>query len=67
MHSEREVWRAAWELVSQHGNQAPIEAGLRAFELLEEGKPEACCTWQRIMTISEELLKLSADAPGRAH
>ena len=67
MNSDREVWRTAWELVSEHGEQAPVEAGLRAFELLEEGKAEACGTWQRIMLRTEELLKLGPFEAGRAH
>ena len=40
----------------QHGEDAPIQAAMRADELLEVGDLEGCAVFQRIVRAAEELL-----------
>ncbi len=42
-------------LVKQHGADAPIEAAMRADELLDKGDLDGCAVWKRILRAVEEL------------
>ncbi len=42
-------------LVKQHGQDAPIEAAMRADELLEAGDLGGYAAWKRILRAVEEL------------
>ena len=55
MTSEQDIYRAAKELIKQHGEDATIHAAMRADELLEAGDLDGQATWKRILKTIEEL------------
>ena len=55
MIPDLDIFRSANVLVKQHGQDAPIQAAMRADELLEAGDLEGCEVWKRIMRAVEEL------------
>ncbi len=55
MTSELDIYRSANELINQHGEEAPIEAAMRADELMEAGDMEGEAVWLRIGRAIEEL------------
>jgi hypothetical protein len=59
--SDIDIYRAARELIKQHGDDARIHAAIRADELLEAGNMEGKAVWMRIMKAVDELL--SEDRP----
>ena len=56
MTSDLDIYRSANELIKQHGENAPIHAGMRADELAEDGDMEGRAVWLRIVKAIEELL-----------
>ena len=60
MLTEWELWACANELVRQHGFDAPIQAAMRADELLENGDLDGARHWRLIVHRINELLA----APG---
>ena len=56
MTSDLDIYRAANELIKQHGDKAPIHAAMRADELLEAGDLDGKAVWVRIMKAIGELL-----------
>ncbi len=56
MTSDLDIYRAAHELIKQHGDDAPIEAAMRADELMDAGDMEGRAVWLRIVEAVEELL-----------
>ncbi len=55
MIPEIDIFRSANALVKQHGEDAPIQAAMRADELLETGDLDGCAVWKRILRAVEEL------------
>ena len=49
-------WRAAHPLMKQHGDDALIEAAMRADALLEAGDLDGYAVWRRVVKAVEELL-----------
>ncbi len=64
MTSDLDIYRSANELIKQHGEDAPIEAAMRADELMEAGDMEGEAVWIRIVKAIEELQ--SEERPGGA-
>ncbi len=62
--SDLDVYRAAHLLIERHGDDAPIEAAMRADELMESGDMEGEAVWLRIVKAIEELQ--SEERPGDA-
>ncbi len=56
MTSDLDIYRAANELIKQHGDAADIEAAMRADERLAAGDMEGEGVWLRIIKAIEELL-----------
>ncbi len=56
MTSDLDIYRSANELIEQHGDDAPIEAAMRADEFMEAGDMEGRAVWLRIVKAIEELL-----------
>ena len=48
MIPDLDIWRAAQLMVKQYGEDAPIQAGVRADELLAEGDLDGAATWRAI-------------------
>ncbi len=50
-----DIYRRANLLVKQPGEDAPIEAAMRADAMLEKGGLGGCAVWRRILRAVEEL------------
>ena len=48
MISCRDIYRSAHVLVKQHGQDAPIEAAMRADAMLEAGDLDGLAVWKRM-------------------
>ncbi len=67
MISDLDIYRSAQVLVKQHGEDAPIEAAMRADAVLEAGDLDGYAVWKRILRAVEELQGVEP-APGlRVH
>ncbi len=56
MTTNIDIYRSANELIEQHGEDAPIEAAMRADELAADGDMEGVAVWKRIGKAVEEVL-----------
>ena len=56
MTSDLDIYRTANVLLKQHGQDAPIQAAMRADELLEAGDLEGCAVFKRVIKAVEEML-----------
>ncbi len=54
-------------LVKHHGEDAPVEAAMRADALLEVGDVEGCAMFKRVLRAVEELRREEMEAGERAH
>ncbi len=50
MIPDLDIYRTANILVKQHGEDAPIEAAMRADAMLEKGDLEGCAIWKRVQS-----------------
>ncbi len=55
MTSDLDIYRSANVLVKRHGQDAPIEAAMRADAMLEAGDLDGLAVWRRILRAVEEL------------
>ncbi len=55
MISHLDLYRAAAILVKRYGEEAPVEAAMRADAMLEEGYLEGHGVWKGILKAVEEL------------
>ncbi len=55
MTSDLDIYRPANALMKRHGEDAPIEAAIRADAMLEKGDLDGCAVWKRILRAVEEL------------
>ena len=67
MTSEIDIYRAANELIRQHGDEAPIHAAIRADELLEAGDMDGKAVWLRILNAVDELLARERPDGAKVH
>ncbi len=51
------IYRSANILVKQHGQDAPIQAAMRADELLEAGDVDGYAVFRRVVKAVKELLR----------
>ncbi len=58
-----DIYRSANLLVKQHGNDAPIQAAMRADAMLAKGEKEGYTFWKRVEKAIEEL-RSSDPGPG---
>ena len=58
MTSDLDIYRSANVLVKQHGQDAPIEAAMRADAMLEAGDLDGLAVWRRILRAVEELRRM---------
>ncbi len=49
MTSDLDIFRSASLLMKQHGEDAPIQAAMRADAMLEKGDLDGCAMWKRIV------------------
>ncbi len=55
MIPDLDIYRSAQVLVKHHGQDAPIEAPMRADAMLEAGDPADYAVWRRILRAVAEL------------
>ena len=55
MIHDRDVFRSAQVLVQQHGQDAPIQAAMRADAMLEKGDLDGYAVWRRVLRAVGEL------------
>ncbi len=55
MTSDLDTYRSAQVLVKRHGQDAPIEASMRADAMLEAGDLDGYAVWKRILRAVGEL------------
>jgi hypothetical protein len=55
MTTDLDIYRAANELIRQHGGDAPVRAAMRHDELLKAGDVEGCVIWRCILRVIYEL------------
>ncbi len=67
MPSNLDIYRSAKLLVDQHGEDAVIEAAMRADKLLAAGDMDGKRVWVRIMKAVEELHRQEPGPGERAH
>ena len=58
MISDLDIYRSAQVLVKQHGEDAPIQAAMRADATLEAGDLHGFSVWKRILRAVEELRRV---------
>lgn len=63
MIPEIDIWRTAKLMIDKHGDDAPIQAAMRADELMAAGDMDGRAIWFRIVRAIEEL---QATAPPTA-
>ena len=67
MTSDLDIYRAANELIKQHGEAADIEAAMRADERLAAGDMEGEAVWLRIVKAIEELMSKERPEDAEVH
>jgi hypothetical protein len=67
MISYIDIYRSARVLVQTHDKDAPIEAAMRADEMLEKGELTGYAVWRRILKAVEELQRTQPTAGDRLH
>ncbi len=65
MIPDLDIYRSANALVKRHGQDAPIQAAMRADAMLENGDLDGYAVWKRILRAVEEL-QGTAPKPGEA-
>ncbi len=67
MTSDLDIYRSAQVLVKQHGQDATIEAAMRADAMLEAGDLEGLAAWKRILRAVEELQETAPKSGEAVH
>ncbi len=67
MTPDLDIYRSAHLLVKQHGEDAPIEAAMRADAMLEAGDLDGYAVWRRILRAVEELQSAEPGPGGKVH
>ncbi len=67
MTSDIDAYRCAHLLIKRHGDDAPIEAAMRADECLAAGDMEGEAVWLRIVKAIEELLAKERPEGAKVH
>ena len=67
MIADIDTYRAAHLLIKRHGDDAAIEAAMRADELMETGDMEGEAVWLRIVKAIEELLSEERPEDAEVH
>ncbi len=62
MIGDLDIYRAANDLIERHGEDAALEAAMRANAMLEKGDLEGQVVWKRIVRAVEEVLQDAASA-----
>ncbi len=55
MTSDLDIFRSASLLIKQHGQDAPIQAAMRADAMLDKGDLNGYAVWKRVLKAVEQL------------
>ncbi len=61
---DNDIHRYANDLVTEHGEDAPIQAAMRAHTLLDQGDRAGYALWRRIGNMSNVILSKTAAING---
>ncbi len=61
MIGDIDIWRSAAPIIKRYGEDAPLEAAMRADAMLEAGDLDGLAVWKRIKKAAEELLQGQPD------
>lgn len=67
MTSDLDIYRSAKLLIDQHGEDARLEAAMRADKLLAKGDLDGKRAWVRIFAAIEKLERTQSEPGERAH
>ena len=67
MISDKQIYQAATVLIEKYGEDAPIEAALRADELLDRGDIDGERVWIKIGKAVDELLATERPKGAKVH
>jgi hypothetical protein len=56
LSNDSDIYRIANILIRDHGEDAVIQAAMRADEMLEQGDLDGLALWKRILAATEDLL-----------
>ena len=57
MIPDLDIYRSAQVLVKHHGEDAPIQAAMRADDMLDRGDLDGYAVWRQVLKAVEELLR----------
>ncbi len=58
---EADIWRSAAQIIKRYGEDAPLEAAMRADAMLDAGDVDGLAVLKRIKKAAEELLRERPD------
>ncbi len=67
MIPDLDIYRSANLLVKHHGEDAPVEAAVRADAMLEKGDLDGYAVWKRILRAVGELRRAEPEPGARVH
>ncbi len=67
MIPDLDIYRSANVLVKRHGEDAPIEAAMRADAMLDKGDLDGAAVWRRIVAAIYEMQRAEPMAGERRH
>ena len=67
MIPDLDIYRSAQVLVKRHGEDAPIEAAMRADTMIEKGDVEGQAVWKRVLAAVKELQKTEPGPVEKVH
>ncbi len=67
MIPDLDIYRSAQVLVKSHGQDAPIQAAMRADAMLDKGDLDGYAVWKRILRAVEELQRVEPRPGGKVH
>ena len=67
MITDLDIYRSANILVKRHGQDAPIEAAMRADAMLDKDDLDGYAVWKRILRAVEVLREEKPEQDGKVH
>ncbi len=67
MNPDIDIYRSANVLVKQYGEDAPIQAAMRADAMLDKGDLDGYAVWKRILRAVEGLQKTEPESGEAVH
>ena len=65
--SKIDMYRAASLLVKCHGDDAPIQAAMKADAMLDKGNLDGYAVWKRVLRAVEELRRVGLEPGVKVH